>query len=300
MSLIKNVAIVGATGSLGSTILDRLVALNKFNITVLRRLDSSLEPPFEGVKVLRVDYQSQESLRTALMGQDAVVSALGTLAVEAQIPLIDAAAAAGVKRFIPSDFGGDFDNPNTRSISVFGAKVKVQDHVIEKSKTTSITYTAIYCSAFLDWGFQYDFTLRISDYKPLLINGGDALFSATYLSTIGDAVVGVLNHPEETKNRSVYVHDVVVSQKRLLEMAKKAAPEKPWEPRVVDLDDMISGAEKRLAAGQLDMEAVMPYVFRVIMDPPFGGRFEKVDNELLGLKPKTEEDVLATLKELIR
>jgi uncharacterized protein YbjT (DUF2867 family) len=57
----------------------------------------------EGVKVVKVDYTNLQSLTKALEGQDALISALATLAVPSQRMLIDAAVKAGVKRIIPSE-----------------------------------------------------------------------------------------------------------------------------------------------------------------------------------------------------
>jgi len=45
---------------------------------------------------------------------------------------------------------------------------------------------------------------------------------------------------------------------------------------------------------------MMGFLFRVMFGPPeYGGRFTKTDNELLGVKGKTEADVEALLKSLI-
>lgn len=73
-----------------------------FDITVLTRESSTHKFP-EEVKVVKVDYTNLESLTKALEGQDALVSAVATLAVPSQRMLIDAAVEAGVKRIIPSE-----------------------------------------------------------------------------------------------------------------------------------------------------------------------------------------------------
>jgi len=57
----------------------------------------------EEVKVVTVDYTNIQSLTKALEGQDALVSAVASLAVLSQLVLIDAAVKAGVKRIIPSE-----------------------------------------------------------------------------------------------------------------------------------------------------------------------------------------------------
>lgn len=74
-----------------------------FEITVLTRESSSHDFP-SGVKVAKVDYRNVESLTAALKGQDALVSAVASVAASGQRVLIDAAVEAGVKRIIPSEY----------------------------------------------------------------------------------------------------------------------------------------------------------------------------------------------------
>ena len=65
----------------------------------------------QGVDLVEVDYNDAASLTQACAGATCVVSALSGLRdviVEAQTRLLDAAVAAGVPRFIPSDFSADF------------------------------------------------------------------------------------------------------------------------------------------------------------------------------------------------
>ncbi len=157
----------------------------------------------------------------------------------------------------------------------------------------------MYNIAFLDWGLKYDFILALSGGKPLLINGGDLPFSATTLGSIGDAVVGILTHPAETKNRAVRIQDIVTTQNQLLALAKKVAPSKTWEPINADLDELTAASDARLAKGLYDMETFGPYLFRALFDPECGGKIETTDNELLGVKGKTEEDVVEILKGIL-
>lgn len=65
----------------------------------------------QGVEVVAVDYNDVAALTQACAGAACVVSALSGLRaviVEAQTRLLEAAVAAGVSRFIPSDFSIDF------------------------------------------------------------------------------------------------------------------------------------------------------------------------------------------------
>jgi hypothetical protein len=298
MSSIKNVVLAGASGSLGSVVFERLVASGQFNLRVLKRTGSSSTFP-AGTDVVEVDYSSQESLEAAMEGQDAVVSTLATLAGADEKQMVDAAIAAGVKRFLPSEFGSNLDNFNTRKLPVYKLKVQIQDYLIEKSKTARLTYTLVYNNAFLDWGLKNKFILDLSSKKPQVINGGNLEFSTTTLASIGDAVVGVLNHPDETKNRAVYIHDAIVTQNKILSLAREIEPTKSWEPVSVSLDDMTAESDKKLFQGLMNQETFIPYIYRAIMDPAGGAIFRENDNELLGVRGKTEAEVKDVIKRFI-
>lgn len=298
MSSIKKVAIVGASGSLGSIVFEKLKAAGTFDIIILRRPGSKAEFP-AGSHIIDVEFDTA-SLTKALQGVDAVVSTVGTSSIAPQRILIDAAINAGVKRILPSEFGCDLDNLHARELPVFMHKVDIQDYLIEKAKNDEISYTFVYNASFLDWGIQYDFLLKTSDYKPIIIDEGNHVFTSTTMSTVGDSVVGILNHPEETKNRPVYIEDIKITQNILFDLAKKVAPEKPWQPEYVKLEDLVAHSNERLVQGLLDMETFGPYLLQSIMAPGYGGDFAKTDNELLGLKRKTEEDIIKILKDHIK
>jgi hypothetical protein len=93
------------TGSVGSHILESLLAYNKHTITVLSRTTSTETFP-TGVAVKKVDYTSDDSIASALRGQDFLVITLSATAPPDTHPrIINAAAAAGVKYILPNHFG---------------------------------------------------------------------------------------------------------------------------------------------------------------------------------------------------
>lgn len=79
----------------------------KFNITALARKTSSTTVPAD-VKLIKADYSSHTELVEAFRGQDAVIITVGDDGTIEQISrtLLSAAVEAGVKRIIPSEFGG--------------------------------------------------------------------------------------------------------------------------------------------------------------------------------------------------
>ncbi|KAK7915161.1 hypothetical protein PG985_012864 [Apiospora marii] len=292
---IQNVAIAGAGGNLGKIVTPTFVSSGKFNVRVLTRQGSSTAGLPEGVEIVEVDYSSPESLQAALAGQDAVISLITTPAAMTQLALIDAAIAAGVRRFVPSEFGSNLANPKTRANPVFKHKVVTEDYLIEKAQSTGLTYTFFYNNAFLDWALRANFIVDFTKPNPQVLDGGDTPFSATTMQSVADGLVG-------TKNRAVYVHDLVTSQSRLLELARQARPDRTWEPESVVLDDLVAVAEQRMAKGIFDFETIGPFLKRAIADPECGGVFsdDQVDNELLGVKGKTDEFILELLKDHLK
>lgn len=282
--------------------LNAILKSGKFNITVIKRPSSSATFP-DSVTVKTADLSSVDSVTAAFRGQDAVVSTVGTAGLSEQNVLVEAAVAAHVHRFLPSDFGCDLANPKTSVLPVFKFKLDTHKALREAAAANPhFTYTLVCNSAFLDWGLEKNFLLNWKERKPTLFDGGESLFSATTLASIGQAVVGVLTHPEETKNRFVYVKDIDVSQNQLLRLAKKVDPGQTWEkPTFVDTAETERASYESLAKGEVTYEVMMKFLFRAIFGPEeYGGRFVKTDNELLGVKGKTEGDVEDLLRGLIR
>ncbi|KAF4957205.1 hypothetical protein FGADI_3270 [Fusarium gaditjirri] len=299
MSAYKNVAVAGAAGDLGSVVFKALVDSNKFNLTVLTRAGSTSKFP-SSTKVIQVDYESLDSLTSALQGQDAVVSTLGSLAIPSQTLLIDAAVAAGVKRFLPSEFGSNLVIPSVRQLPVFKTKVDIEDKLIALANEGKISYTFVYNSAFLDWGLSHGLFFDFSKAEATLWDGGNAEFSTTTLATVGQAVIGVLTHPAETKDRAVYVQDTVLSLKKLLDIAKELNPSKQWTVKEAKIDDAVAASDANIAKGIFDWPTLSAYLIRALFDPSSVAKFPKLDNELLGIKGITDEEVKQLVKPLVQ
>lgn len=132
-----------------------------------------------------------------------------------------------------------------------------------------------------------------------MYDGGVNPFSTTSLDSVAQAVVSVLGLYEETKNKYVYVRDMDISQKQLLAIAQKVAPEKKFEPVTVSTAEIEKRSNESLARGEVTVEAIYGYLSRSIFaGPEYGCVFEKDDNALLGITGKTEADVEAIFKAL--
>jgi hypothetical protein len=176
--------------------------------------------------VIRADYSSIDSLTSAFKGQDAVVSLVGTMGFAEQQKLIDAAITAGVKRFLPSEYGSNTQNERVLAkVPIFQPKVDTVKYL--KSKEDKISWSSVITGPFFDWCLKVGFFgIDISGKTATLVDDGTTTFSTTNLATIGRAVVKVLEKSELTKNQYVFVSSFETSQKQILEGAEKITGEK--------------------------------------------------------------------------
>lgn len=110
----KTILVAGGTGDLGNRIIKALLKKNADVVAVVRQnSDNAKVEELEkmGVKVIRADMSNVTEITEAMKGVSCVVSALAGLrdsVVDGQSALLEAAIAAGVPKFIPSDFSSDF------------------------------------------------------------------------------------------------------------------------------------------------------------------------------------------------
>ncbi|KAJ5718378.1 NAD(P)-binding protein [Penicillium malachiteum] len=290
MSFLSKVAVAGASGNLGLSIVNQLIK-NGFEVTILTRDSSQKFPP--GIRVCRVDYNSSESLVSALSGQSAVVSALPRHALDIQALLIDAAVIAGVQRFIPSEFGPDTSNFNCALLPPFQGKILAQEKLKEKARSGELSYTIICTGPFLDWGLQHGF-MNIKEKRTMLYNNGDQLFSTTTLQSVGRAVCGVLMNPAPTKNRLIRVHDVTTTQRKLLSIAREVTGPYGWTFNTHSIEEMLENSFSAHWQGMQDSESNAGFIAAAYWGKEYGGVFEQTENEMLGI-PKMSDDVLRGL-----
>lgn len=187
---INNVVIIGAGGNLGPSILKAFLS-SSFKTSALSREGSSSTFP-SGVNVLHANYNSLNSLKEVFQGQDAVISLVGGSALGDQNKFLDAAIAAGVQRFLPSEFGSNTSNTKIRAIvPVLEAKYSTVNYL--RSKEDAISWTSVVTGLFFDWGLKVGFLgFNAANKTAMIIDSGNATFSSTNLGNIGHVVVQAL------------------------------------------------------------------------------------------------------------
>ncbi|KAM0329235.1 hypothetical protein ACHAQA_004535 [Verticillium albo-atrum] len=291
---IQNVALAGATGSVGSVILESLLESGKFNITILARKAHPSSSPT--VKTNVVDFESLDALTEALKGQHALLDATLTPDASVALRLIDAAVAAGVSRFVPSEYSLDPNNVAARSILIYAPKNQIIARLQDLGVQGKLTWTSVSNGALLDWTLRNGFVkIDLKNKKAQLISGGNNVIPWTLLKDVGRAVTNVLLQPEETKNRFAYVSTIEKSQKQVIELAKEALGKDGWEVTTLDMEPLYKDAVTQIQTGNATFEAFGNIILYTTSRPDYAGPWAKPDNDLLGIKTWGDDE----LKELI-
>jgi len=295
---LKKVVLVGANGNLGPSILNALLSSN-FQVTVLSRSSSKSVYPDAVHVVIIPDDPSTEQLVPSLRNQDCVVVAFSGSIIDLQLRLADAAVVAGVKRFMPADFGScDSSDPRALSlIPLYVTKQKVRQH-LEKlaADNNGFSWTSLVCGHFFDHGLASGLlAIDIKEHRAKIFDGGNTKWSATTLSTIAAAVTKVFLHEDETKNRMLYIQSFCISQNQLLESLKIAGI-KEWKIENVDSEAYIRELKAETDKDPHNREATENLVGVVGMLDANWETKDDFANQLLGLESEDLNETVQKVK----
>ncbi|KIX02351.1 uncharacterized protein Z518_08292 [Rhinocladiella mackenziei CBS 650.93] len=297
---IKKVAVVGGSGATGPPVVQALLQA-QFEVSVLSRESSTATFP-EGVKVIKTNY-SHNSLVAALKGQEAVVSTISTFSLAPQIAIIDAAIEAGVRRFLPSEFGVDTSSRALGEGGLPPALTKTETVAYLKSKeSTGMTWTAVIVGAFFDWSFAKPITLgwNLPENTATIFDGGDIEFEATNLAQIGRAVAAILSaqHMDKTANQYVYINSFTTTQNEMLKIFEKLGGKK-YQVKHVKADDFNKSALEKMQSdpdqGKVWTQGVLEAIVLIMMNYRGFCQYSKTKglwNKRLGLPEENPEDTI--------
>ncbi|OTA89500.1 hypothetical protein M434DRAFT_373779 [Hypoxylon sp. CO27-5] len=299
MAPLRKVVVVGAStagmANLGSFVVEELKADVSFEVTVVSRKSSTTNP--DGVKVLKLaDDLPQAELEKAFAGQDAVVMTTNFQVFGQEGKFIDAAIKAGVKRFIPSEFGSNTRNQNTLAMfPIMGAKARVISELKTK-EGDGLTWTAICTGMIADTGlttgfFGYD----LQGHAATIWEDGNQKFSSSTRENVAKAICGVLKHPEITANRYVFVSSFETSMNELLSALEKAQGVK-YSISYTNIEHEVKEGRAMLAKG--DFMKAHKLMLAANLLPGYGNNFveeEKLWNDTLGVPRENVDEVIARI-----
>jgi hypothetical protein len=148
----KEILVAGSTGDLGGRVIK---ALLKSGAQVRALVRPGADPvavdilAASGAKIVEVDLRDKEALTAACSGVTCVVSTLAGLReviADTQSLLLEAAVAAGVPRFIPSDYSTDF----TQLAEGENRNFDLRKEFMRKVDEANIKVTSIFNGAFAE------------------------------------------------------------------------------------------------------------------------------------------------------
>ncbi|KAJ7186859.1 hypothetical protein C8R46DRAFT_281007 [Mycena filopes] len=194
MSNYTSFAVVGA-GTFGMPIVKALVAQNASVVLLSRNgLDEKKSAALPaGAKVATVDTADAAAVAAVLAEHkvEVLISTITTAAVGAQTVLVDAAKSAGLKLFVPSEFGmtteGQPGNPKSK--------------IIEYTKTAGVPYARFFIGMLTEF---IPFLVGLSDGKIRIVGTGEAPVSFTSVVDVAGFAAHVLTTlpPNELANRT--------------------------------------------------------------------------------------------------
>ncbi|KAH6962708.1 hypothetical protein HG530_006421 [Fusarium avenaceum] len=290
----KRILVVGATGSIGSIMLQALAKESSFTVSALQRASSQGKLP-SNVEVITIeDSYPSDALVAAFSGQDAVINCMTSLAVSDQFRFVDAAVDAKVKRYVASEYGLNNNNPDARALnSVFREKGEIQDYLRSK-EAAGLEWMAIACGMWIKWSALHDFLgMHINKKKFVVWDDGNGWFSTTTEDNTALAMVNALSKKwEDTKNKIIWLSDFAITQNTLLETIERVGGQKLAVEKV-DSYQLIKEKQAEVAAG--DPYAIYSLIETGFVTGRFGGHLEKegtIMNEVLGLPKKNLDDVV--------
>lgn len=264
-------------------------------MTLLSRSEKIDEDLPVNVRRVAVDYNDKDSLVNVLKGQDAVVSTVSAEAALAQKLIIDAAIQAGVRRFIPSDFGSLTTDPAASHLPHHVNLVEIQEYL--RSKSDQIEYTIFSIGGFTEFLVNYGAVFDFEHKTAQLWGDGTNRISTTSLTGSARAIVGALKNPEPTKNKNLFIHEHVVTQSQLLGLAKKYSTGDEWT--ITQVQDPLAEFAKLEALVKEKPE--IPNIFALVKASIMCGKYQAyyptVDNDLVGLPVLSEKDLEARFAE---
>jgi uncharacterized protein YbjT (DUF2867 family) len=297
----KKVVVVGGSGAAGAPIVQALLEAKKFEVSVLSRLTSQSTFPV-GVNVIKSDY-IHDKLVDALKGQDAVISTIATFSVEQQNLLIDASIEAGVRRFLPSEYGVDTSDQSIGElVPPLGAKNETVTYLKAK-ETSGLSWTALIVGAFFDWVFETPGVLgwNLPEKSVTLFDGGDIEFEATNLAQIARSVVAILENPEETENQYVYVNSFTTTQNKTLKAFEELSGEK-FKVTHAKMEDYSKAAQEKIRSdpgrGPAYIQGAFDAIILIMLNHRGYSGYSKTKglwNKRLGLPEERLEDTVRTV-----
>ncbi|CAG8028866.1 unnamed protein product [Penicillium olsonii] len=246
MSLAKNILLFGATGNIGSFILDAILPVrSQFGRIVIFTSPRTAETKAaqleklkqQGVEVITGNFEDEEAVKAAYAGIDTVISALGRDTLAQQIPLIRLAAASkDVKWFLPSEYGTDIKyGPASADEKPHQQKLKVRAYLENQVSREDLAFSYVVTGPFAEFylhqvpGLEEAGGWDVKARKAVLLGEKGAEISLTTMQDVGTLVRNTLLHATaETRNAALCVNSFTTTPDQIQAEFERQLGQ-PWD-----------------------------------------------------------------------
>jgi hypothetical protein len=292
---LKNIALVGANGTIGSHILSALLAKKAFNITAITRANSNGTFAKE-IHVAHVDYSKPDTIVSALKGHDALIITMSvTAARDTQAKLIKAAADAGVQWVLPNEFGM-FNTEQAQKDTIGDHKIRYRELI----ESLGLSWIGVTCGGWYEYSLSGPglYGIDIGKREVVFFDDGKMKLNTSTWDQTARAVAAILSLPvlaEDEKdesltlasyrNRMLFIKSFALSQHDMFDSIKRvtATEDSDWSISSVSAKERYTAARDEMKGGSTAAFARQLYT-RYFIDEE--GLFEKnyeLENEKLGL-----------------
>ncbi|KAK3682003.1 hypothetical protein LTR37_020681 [Vermiconidia calcicola] len=258
---LNNVALVGATGNIGRKVLAALLEQNQHSITAITRATSkALFPP--AVTVHRGDLKDPAFLRSSLAGQDILVSLVAHDALEDEAQFLEVAKQAGVKVFVPSDFGNPLsDQRFTGAIPSMKRKLEIA----LRAREAGIIMINVVTSFWIDLMLENDLLEYKFAQRQATLYTDSLAANVSTTNQVALAIARLLALPYSTickhfeEESDLHISSFLVSQPDIFGMVLKATRtrEQDWTIFRQRSEDLLSKGEAGILIDQNDVQAMV-------------------------------------------
>lgn len=285
----------------------------KHTLTAISRIGSKSPLP-EGINVVTVDYDDEQSLTEALNGQQFLFISVAVIAPpDTQDKLIRAAAKAGVPWIMPNSYGSDPDDEKLISENFTGKALLAGIKAVEATGVCS--WIAMSCQHWYeysltvaDWAFGFDYKNKTVTFYD---DGNTPIVTSTWrqCGRAAAALVSLKELPEDENDKSitvsrwrdkaVYVPSFKMSQRDMLDSVQRVTgtTDKDW---IIDYEpsrDRWERGKKAMSAHDRTGFVTAMYA-RDHFPTDDTDVKDKLDNDRLGLPKEDLDEATARAVEL--
>ncbi|KZF25654.1 NAD(P)-binding protein [Xylona heveae TC161] len=288
-----SVLLIGASGSLGVPLVEEFIRQKSKFERIAILADPSRAKKFEDVQKRGIDVVTGSFLDpNSYKGFSVVISLAGNPIMRLQPAMIEAAVAAGVRHFYPSEFGVDVGHDDLVDFRYLRDKRVTRDHLVAKAKEVpGFRYTLLMNGIFAEWSAIPPLGVDTDKHTSTVYGTPDAILSLTAVPDIVRYIVESVLLPFENDEaeRQLRVIGQNVSHAELLDILEEIQGSK-YDRTYLPLAEAAEKQDESRKKG--DEASVLYWSLRQLQGSGNGRVPGPWDNDKFSFKPESARETI--------